>query len=1020
MALSAPAARSWARGPVGAVTATQRPLGSQVRPEPQVVAPRHSTQVAASPHTPLAHSLPLAHASPYTPPLTAGSAAGEKEQAEATSTVTYAAAPPRIREINAATRLEGPPGSRAPSRRATAHDVTSWVYFYGAGRADGGKDRDLLGGKGAGLAEMTLLGLPVPPGFTITTEACRKYYADDKTMPEGIDDQIRRALAEVEATVGRKFGDPAAPLLVSVRSGAKFSMPGMMDTVLNLGLDDRTVEGLAARTQNPRFAWDSYRRFVQMYGDVVLGMKYDEKHDRSPFELALENKKRLLGVTSDAELDAGALRELVAEFKQLIKDSTGTDFPTDAWEQLRGAIRAVFDSWNNTRAVTYRALNNIPGDLGTAVSVCTMVFGNMGDDSATGVAFTRDPNTGERRFFGEYLINAQGEDVVAGIRTPLPINGPVESAAARSASAARTLEVAMPGVYAELDAVRHRLESHFADMQDIEFTVEQGKLWLLQTRTGKRSASAAIRIAVEMVDEGLISERTAVARISPAQLDALLHPMLDPNAQAQVIANGRPASPGAATGKVVFHADDAEHAGKKGEAAILVRLETSPEDIHGMHHAKGILTTRGGMTSHAAVVARGMGRPCVVGSAEVIVDYHAKTMTSRGVTVKAGDVITIDGTSGQVFLGAVPMVQSSGSAALDRLMGWADQARRLKVRANADTPHDAEVARKFGAEGIGLCRTEHMFFEPGRILAVRQMILAADEAGRRAALAKLLPMQRGDFEGIFTAMKGLPVTVRLLDPPLHEFLPHGEAEIAAVAAELQVTPEVLRAKVVALHEFNPMLGLRGCRLGLLYPEIYEMQVRAIIEAAARIGKRGILVEPEIMIPLIGEPEELARMRKLTLDTAHRTIAAMGEPVKFTVGTMIEIPRAALLADHIAAHADFFSFGTNDLTQMTLGISRDDSGSFLPGYVERGILADDPFVVLDERGVGQLVRMAAEKGRSAKPGLKLGICGEHGGEPTSVDFCHRVGLDYVSCSPYRVPIARLAAAQAAIASGRGDV
>jgi pyruvate,orthophosphate dikinase len=888
--------------------------------------------------------------------------------------------------------------------------VKSWVHFYGAGRADGGKDRDLLGGKGAGLAEMTLLGLPVPPGFTITTEACRSYYAGGKTMPAGIEAQLRTAMAEVERTVGRKFGDPQAPLLVSVRSGAKFSMPGMMDTVLNLGLSDTTVEGLAASTQNPRFAWDSYRRFVQMYGDVVLGMKYDA-HDHSPFEQALENKKRAAGVTTDAALDAAALRELVSEFKALIKQSTGHDFPTDPWAQLEGAVRAVFDSWNNQRAITYRALNGIPGDLGTAVSVCTMVFGNMGDDSATGVAFTRDPNTGERRFFGEYLINAQGEDVVAGIRTPLPINGASD----------QTLEAKMPRVYGELDAVRERLEHHFTDMQDIEFTIERGKLWILQTRSGKRSATAAIRIAVDMVDEGLITQRTAVTRISPAQLDQLLHPTLDPKAHAPIIANGRPASPGAATGKVVFSAEEAEAAGKRGEACILVRIETSPEDVAGMHHAKGILTSRGGMTSHAAVVARGMGRPCVVGSAEVLVDYKANSMVVRGgAVVRAGEIITIDGTSGNVFLGAVPMVQASGSGALDKLMGWADAARRLRVRANADTPHDADVARRFGAEGIGLCRTEHMFFEPGRILVVREMILAADEAGRRQALAKLLPMQRGDFEGIFTAMKGLPVTVRLLDPPLHEFLPQGEAEIAAVAAELKVTPEAVRAKVNALHEFNPMLGLRGCRLGLLYPEIYEMQVQAIIEAAARLAKKLIHVEPEIMIPLIGEPEELARLRKLSLDTAHRTMATVGEPVKFTVGTMIEIPRAALLADHIAAHADFFSFGTNDLTQMTLGISRDDSGSFLPGYVERGILADDPFVVLDERGVGQLVRMAAERGRSVKPGLKLGICGEHGGEPRSVDFCHRVGLDYVSCSPYRVPIARLAAAHAAIAGGPRDV
>jgi len=878
--------------------------------------------------------------------------------------------------------------------------VTNWVYFYGNGRADGGKDRDLLGGKGAGLAEMTLLGLPVPPGFTITTEACRHYYAQNKEMPPGLEDQVRASMAEVERTVGKKFGDPTQPLLVSVRSGAKYSMPGMMDTVLNLGLDDRTVEGLAAKTKNPRFAWDSYRRFVQMYGDVVLGMKHHDGLQRSQFELALESKKALTGASSDADLDEKALRELVAEFKKII----GQSFPSDPWQQLFAAIRAVFESWNSNRAITYRALNGIPSDLGTAVSVCTMVFGNMGQDSATGVAFTRDPNTGERRFFGEYLVDAQGEDVVAGIRTPMAINGERD----------RTLEKEMPKAYAELDQLKEKLETHYKDMQDIEFTIEQGKLWMLQTRGGKRSASAAIKIAVDMVKEGMIDERTALLRVSPAQLEQILHPTIDRAAKTKVLASGRPASPGAATGKVVFDADEAEACGKRGESTILVRLETSPEDIHGMHHARGILTTRGGMTSHAAVVARGMGRPCVVGSSEIIVDYATKTLVSRGITVHAGEIITVDGTGGEVFLGVVPMVQSSGSEDLETIMGWADKTRRLEVRANADTPHDAEVARRFGAQGIGLCRTEHMFFEPGRILVVRQMILAADEAGRREALAKLLPMQRSDFEGIFAAMKGLPVTIRLLDPPLHEFLPHTEQEIAGVAAEMKVSSEILRAKVNALHEFNPMLGLRGCRLGLLHPEIYEMQVRAIIEAAARQAKRGVIVAPEIMIPLVGEPEELARLRKLTIDTAHRTIATMGEPVKFSVGTMIEVPRAALLAGEIAAHADFFSFGTNDLTQMTLGISRDDSGSFLPGYVEKGIMADDPFVVLDVRGVGQLVKMAVERGRAAKPGLKCGICGEHGGEPKSVAFCHGIGLDYVSCSPYRVPIARLAAAQAAIA------
>ncbi|MCC7383772.1 MAG: pyruvate, phosphate dikinase [Deltaproteobacteria bacterium] len=883
-----------------------------------------------------------------------------------------------------------------------------WVYFYGNGRAEGGSDKALLGGKGAGLAEMTSIGIPVPPGFTISTEACQAYYAQGHRFPDGLESQLREAMAEVERTVGKRFGDPDNPLLVSVRSGARASMPGMMDTVLNLGLNDRTLQGLIAKTKDPRFAYDSFRRFAMMYGDVVLGLKPDAATEVDVFEEALADKKRARNVRLDNELDAEALKELVLEFKALIKEHAKKDFPEDPWEQLMGAIGAVFRSWDNQRARTYRKLHNIPAEWGTAVNICTMVFGNLGDDSATGVAFTRDPNTGEKRFFGEYLINAQGEDVVAGIRTPQPIN------AASAGDASQSLERKMPKLYAELDAIRLRLEKHYRDMQDLEFTIEKGKLWLLQTRTGKRSAPSAVRIAVEMVQEGLIDEKTAIQRVTPAQLDALLHPMVDPTAKPTVLAKGLPASPGAATGKVVLTADDAEAAGKRREAVILVRTETSPEDVHGLHYARGVLTSRGGMTSHAAVVARGMGRPCVVGAGELIIDYHKRTITARGKTVREGDMVTIDGTSGQVLMGEVPTVQPSGSNEYQQLMTWADQVRRLRVRANADTPKDAETARKHGAEGIGLCRTEHMFFEPSRILAVREMIIADDEAGRRAALAKILPMQRADFEGIFAAMDGLPVTIRLLDPPLHEFLPQDPEDIAAVGKELRRDPEVIRARVVALHEFNPMLGLRGCRLGLVHPEIYEMQVKAIIEAAAVCAQRGVNVLPEIMIPLVGAPEELERLRKLVVDTADAALREHGSKVAYTVGTMIEVPRAALLADQVAKHADFFSFGTNDLTQMTFGLSRDDSGSFLPRYVELGILADEPFTVLDQQGVGMLVKWAVERGRTTKPKLKVGICGEHGGEPRSVAFCHDVGLDYVSCSPFRVPIARLAAAQAVLA------
>ncbi|MFO0726525.1 MAG: pyruvate, phosphate dikinase [Myxococcota bacterium] len=881
-----------------------------------------------------------------------------------------------------------------------------WVYFYGNGRADGGSDKALLGGKGAGLSEMTALGLPVPPGFIISTEACREYYATGK-FPEGLEEQVRAAMAEVEASVGARFGDPGSPLLVSVRSGGRVSMPGMMDTVLNLGLNQSTVLGLAKSTSDERFAYDSYRRFVTMFGDVVLGMKAEGALEKDVFAEALDAKKRQRGVKSDAELSAQDQKDLTVELRAAVEKKTGAPFPEDPWAQLFAAIRAVFQSWNNTRAETYRRLNNIPAEWGTAVSVCTMVFGNLGDTSCTGVAFTRDPNTGEKRFFGEYLVNAQGEDVVAGIRTPDPIN------TSGGAPAPGTLEQRMPSVYAELDAVRHRLEKHYRDMQDIEFTVQRGKLWILQTRNGKRSAPAAVRIAVEMVKEGIIDEKTALLRVSPEQLDALLHPRIDPKAKMTVIARGLPASPGAATGKLVLTADDAEAQAKKGDAVILVRTETSPEDVHGMHFSKGVLTSRGGMTSHAAVVARGMGRPCVVGAGEMVVDSKKRTVTARGQVLKEGDLITIDGTSGNVMLGKVPTIEAAGSQDYVELMGWADKHRRLKVRANADTKTDAETARRFGAEGIGLCRTEHMFFEPTRILAVREMIIASDERGRRQALAKILPMQRGDFEALFTAMAGLPVTIRLLDPPLHEFLPTEERDIAAVAKELGVEPEVVHKRVVALHEQNPMLGLRGCRLGLVHPEIYEMQVRAIAEAVVEVQKRGVDVHPEIMIPLVGTPEELVRTRKSAEEAVAAVAKESGKALNFSIGTMIEVPRAALLADRVAASADFFSFGTNDLTQMTFGLSRDDSGSFLPRYVEQGILKDEPFTVLDEDGVGQLVRWAVEKGRGVKPKLKVGICGEHGGEPRSIDFCHRVGLDYVSCSPYRVPVARLAAAQAAV-------
>jgi pyruvate, orthophosphate dikinase len=899
-------------------------------------------------------------------------------------------------------------------RRVAAQPQKS-VYFFGDGKAEGSAgDKNLLGGKGAGLAEMTNLGLPVPPGFTITTEICERFYEEDERLPDDLEPAVKAALARVEKSIGMRFGDASNPLLLSVRSGARVSMPGMMDTILNLGLNDKTVQGLIARTDNARFAYDSYRRLVAMYGDVVLGMKPESKHAPDPFEVSLSKKKREKGYDLDSELDAESLKQLVEEYKRLIRELTPHRFPDDPWEQLMAACAAVFRSWKNPRAETYRQLNDIPSEWGTAVTVQSMVFGNMGEDSATGVAFTRDPNTGEPRFFGEYLVNAQGEDVVAGIRTPQPIN-----ASGGVGDPSSTLEQQMPSVYAELDQVREKLEKHYRDMQDIEFTIQKGKLWLLQTRTGKRTATAAVRIAVDMVREKMIDTKEAIMRIQPAQVDQLLHPMLDPNAKRTVIGKGLPASPGAATGRIVFFADDAEARGKRGERVMLVRTETSPEDVHGMHFAQGILTTRGGMTSHAAVVARGMGRPCVVGAGEMMIDAEHKTIMSRGNRLREDDLITIDGVTGEVMIGEVPTTQAGSSKEFDELMTWVDSVRRLRVRTNADTPADAQTARNFGAEGIGLCRTEHMFFEQSRILAMREMILADGESGRRGALQKIMPMQRGDFEGIFQAMNGLPVTIRLLDPPLHEFLPHEEAELRAVAKALNRDVEVVRQKNKALEEFNPMLGLRGCRLGLVHPEIYEMQTRAIIEAAIATKRRGISVIPEIMIPLVSTPVELERLRKLVDDTAKKVIEQEKVGIDYLIGTMIELPRAAVLADRIAEHADFFSFGTNDLTQMTFGLSRDDAGSFLPGYVERGILPNDPFQVIDQDGVGALMVLASELGKKTKPKIKLGICGEHGGEPRSVEFCERIGLDYVSCSPFRVPVARLAAAQAVLRGAKNQ-
>ncbi|HEV2896230.1 MAG TPA: pyruvate, phosphate dikinase [Pseudaminobacter sp.] len=887
--------------------------------------------------------------------------------------------------------------------------MTKWVYTFGDGAAEGrAGDRNLLGGKGANLAEMCSLGLPVPPGFTITTEACNWFYANSRTYPASLEADVLAALDHIGALTGRRFGDPEKLLLVSVRSGARASMPGMMDTVLNLGLNDETVEALATDSGDARFAYDSYRRFIQMYSNVVLDL------DHEVFEEILEEEKARLGYELDTELSAIEWQGVIAHYKATIEEELGSPFPQDPREQLWGAIGAVFSSWMNHRAITYRRLHDIPESWGTAVNVQAMVFGNMGETSATGVAFTRNPSTGEKMLYGEFLVNAQGEDVVAGIRTPQSIT---EKARIDSGSDKPSLQKVMPQAFASFVEISDRLEKHYRDMQDLEFTIERGKLWMLQTRSGKRTAKAALRMAVDMAAEGLIGKEEAVARIDPASLDQLLHPTIDPKAERNVIAIGLPASPGAATGEIVFSSHDAEEAKALGKKVILVRVETSPEDIHGMHAAEGILTTRGGMTSHAAVVARGMGKPCVSGAGSLRVDYRAATLMVMGETFRKGDIITIDGSNGQVLKGPVAMLQPELSGDFAKIMEWADATRRMKVRTNAETPADARMARSFGAEGIGLCRTEHMFFEGDRIIAMREMILADTEKDRRAALAKLLPMQRSDFLELFEIMAGLPVTIRLLDPPLHEFLPKTEEEIAEVASVMKVSAEKLRQRTEALHEFNPMLGHRGCRLAVSYPEIAEMQARAIFEAAVEAGRKtGNPVVPEIMVPLVGLKKELDFVKARIDAVAKSVMGETGATVEYLTGTMIELPRAAIRAHVIAEAAEFFSFGTNDLTQTTFGISRDDAASFLDIYRQKGIIEQDPFVSLDIDGVGELVRIAAEKGRATRPDIKLGICGEHGGDPASIHFCEEVGLDYVSCSPYRVPIARLAAAQAAVKKG----
>ena len=894
----------------------------------------------------------------------------------------------------------------APGKPAKASAKGKWVYRFGNGKAEGRPGmRDLLGGKGAGLAEMANLGLPVPPGFTITTDVCTQFYANNKRYPDGLRAQVDAALLEIGRITGKGFGDGTNPLLVSVRSGARASMPGMMDTVLNLGLNDETVAALARKSGDPRFAYDSYRRFITMYSDVVLGFGHHH------FEEILDDHKDRNGYTLDTDLSADDWIALVQRYKERLAEEHDEPFPQDPLKQLWGAITAVFGSWMNQRAITYRRLHNIPESWGTAVNVQAMVFGNMGTTSATGVAFTRNPSTGDKRLYGEFLINAQGEDVVAGIRTPQEIT---EAAREESGSDKPSMETTMPLAFKELVRISGALERHYRDMQDLEFTVEQDKLWMLQTRSGKRTAKAALKVAVELAGEGLITREEAITRIDPAALDQLLHPTIDPNAERNIIATGLPASPGAASGEIVFSADEAETLKGRDKNVILVRIETSPEDIHGMHAAEGILTTRGGMTSHAAVVARGMGKPCVSGAGTLRVDYAAGTMSVGGHTFKAGDVITIDGSTGQVLMGRVPMTEPTLSDEFTTLMGWADKVRRLGVRANADTPNDARVALRFGAEGIGLCRTEHMFFDEKRIRAMREMILSDDEKQRRSALAKLLPMQRADFVELFEIMQGLPVTIRLLDPPLHEFLPHNDEEIAEVAAAMKADPKKLAERARALHEFNPMLGFRGCRLALAYPEIAEMQARAIFEAAVEAGKRtGKPVVPEVMVPLIATKTELDLV-KARIDAMAEAVALETETrVKYQVGTMIELPRASLRAGDIAKSAEFFSFGTNDLTQTTYGISRDDAASFLGFYVSRGIIPLDPFVSIDREGVGELMRIGVERGRKTRAKLKVGICGEHGGDPASVAFCHELALDYVSCSPFRVPIARLAAAQSAL-------
>jgi pyruvate, orthophosphate dikinase len=909
----------------------------------------------------------------------------------------------------ASARQPAQAGKAAPKSAAHASGKGKWVYAFGGGKAAGrAAMRNLLGGKGAGLAEMAHLGLPVPPGFTITTEVCTYFYAHGKTYPKDLKTQVEAALAAVGRITGKTFGDRKNPLLVSVRSGARASMPGMMDTVLNLGLNDTTVAALAEKSGDRRFALDSYRRFITMYSDVVLGIEHQN------FEEILDEHKERNGYTLDTDLNADDLQALVEHYKKRVEEELGKPFPQDAHAQLWGAIGAVFSSWMNQRAITYRRLHGIPESWGTAVNVQAMVFGNMGDTSATGVAFTRNPSTGEKKLYGEFLINAQGEDVVAGIRTPQEIT---EAARKESGSDKPSLEAALPKAFTELKRIHGVLERHYRDMQDLEFTIEQGKLWMLQTRNGKRTAQAALRIAVELAQEKLITREEAVGRIDPGALDQLLHPTIDPNAERKIIATGLPASPGAASGEIVFSSDEAELLKSQGRKVILVRIETSPEDIHGMHAAEGILTTRGGMTSHAAVVARGMGKPCVSGAGTLRVDYRAQTMGVGGATMKKGDTLTIDGSTGQVLAGKVPMIEPALAGEFATVMKWADGVRKLKVRANADTPADARTAIKFGAEGIGLCRTEHMFFEDERIRAVREMILAGDEAARRTALAKLLPMQRADFVDLFKIMGGLPVTIRLLDPPLHEFLPHTEKEIAEVAAAMGADPQKLADRARELHEFNPMLGFRGCRLAIAYPEIAEMQARAIFEAAVEAGRvTGKPVVPEIMVPLIAGKAELDIVKERIDAMAKKVAAETKSKLNYQVGTMIELPRAALMAGEIAQTAEFFSFGTNDLTQTAFGISRDDAASFLGIYTSKGILPADPFVSIDREGVGELIRIATERGRKMRPKLKLGICGEHGGDPASVTFCAEVGLDYVSCSPFRVPIARLAAAQAALGKG----